>query len=157
VHQKLKCKSKSLKCNMSEVLCNQILQVNVCTQFAGGSGSGGSGCLCHAPSCSLQDGLATSSLPSMITISRCCPPKIISHLCTFVVCSGSLSSSPSSTSPSSSGAGNNFQQIFEVFFSKKIIRHREYVPMSVRQQEWIRSQKPWKTGKKRKNRVELGD
>jgi len=127
---------------MSEVLCNQILQVNVCTQFAGGSG-----CLCYAPSCSLQDELATSSLPSMITIARCCPPKIISHVCTFVVCSGSLSSSSSSSSYSS-GAGNNFQQIFEVFFSKKIIRHREYVPMSVRQQEWIRSRKPWKTEKK---------
>jgi hypothetical protein len=124
---------------MSEVLCNQILQVNVCTQFAGGSGSGGSGCLCYAPSCSLQDALATSSLSSMITIARCCPPKIIPHVCTFVVCSGSLSSSSSSSSSSSYGAGNNFQQIFEVFFSKKIIRHREYVPMSVRQQEWIRS------------------
>jgi hypothetical protein len=69
-------------------------------------------------------------------------------VCTFVVCRGSSSSTSSSSSSSSSAAGNKFQQIFEVFFSKKIIRHREYVPMSVRQQEWIRSWKPWKTGKK---------
>ncbi len=56
------------------------------------------------------------------------PPKKISHVCTFVVCSGSSSSSSSS---SSSGAGNNFQQIIEVFFSKKIIRHREYVHTAI--------------------------